>query len=152
MLNNKKKSDPFAKGGTTLLAESVEVEGNIKFSGTLEVEGRIEGNIYPADIDSAQINIRATGHVNGEMSAPKIMINGHVTGDVYASSHLELAASAKVTGNVHYSVIEMVKGAQVNGSLVYIDPNQSSRAEAKADAKNAKDVPSKTDKAKAHTA
>ncbi len=118
MLNNKKKSDPFAKGGTTLLAQSVDVEGNITFSGTLEVEGRIAGNIYPADNQNAQINIRTTGVVEGEISAPKIMINGCVTGDVHASVHLELAANAKVTGNVHYTVIEMVKGAQVNGSLV----------------------------------
>ena len=35
------------------------------------------------------------------------------------SAAVELAANAVVTGTVHYNLIEMVMGAQVNGSLVH---------------------------------
>jgi cytoskeletal protein CcmA (bactofilin family) len=46
-----------------------------------------------------------------------IVINGLVEGDVYSSNHIELAAKARVSGNVHYHLIEMVMGSEVNGSL-----------------------------------
>lgn len=120
MLGGKNKDNQFATGGTTLLAKSVEITGDIKFGGTLEVEGSVKGNVFAAADSDAQVNVRDRGLVEGEIRAPKIMINGHVTGDVYSDKHLELAAKAVVNGNVHYKVIEMVKGAQVNGSLVHI--------------------------------
>lgn len=115
----KKKGDHFAAGGTTLLARSVLVNGEIRFGGTLEIEGKVVGNIYAEAGSDAQVNVR--GEVEGEIRAPKIMVNGQVKGDVHASAHLELASRAVVQGNVHYKVIEMVKGAQVNGSLVHVN-------------------------------
>jgi cytoskeletal protein CcmA (bactofilin family) len=48
-----------------------------------------------------------------------IVLNGEVLGDVHAFEHIELAAAARVTGNVYYNLIEMAMGAEVNGSLVH---------------------------------
>jgi cytoskeletal protein CcmA (bactofilin family) len=47
-----------------------------------------------------------------------VVVNGKVLGNIYSSKHLELAAKGNVTGTIHYHSIEMVKGAQVNGSMV----------------------------------
>lgn len=135
MLGGKNKESQFSAGGTTLLAKSVEITGDIKFGGTLEVEGRVKGNVFAAADSDAQVNVRDKGFVEGEIRAPKIMINGQVTGDVYSDKHLELAAKAVVNGNVHYRVIEMVKGAQVNGSLVHIPEGEVPVAAAKTAAK-----------------
>ena len=120
MFGNKNKDNVFASGGTTLLARSVEIVGDIKFGGNLEVEGVVTGNIYAQSETDARVRIMEKGQVNGEISAPKIIINGYVTGDVYSTKHIELAANAVVNGNVHYNVIEMVKGAEVNGNLVHL--------------------------------
>ena len=38
---------------------------------------------------------------------------------MYAKQHIELAANARITGNVYYRLIEMAMGAEVNGSLVH---------------------------------
>ncbi|MEY4641515.1 MAG: hypothetical protein RLZZ227_1509, partial [Pseudomonadota bacterium] len=84
---------------------------------TLEIEGRIFGNIYADDDSSASVRVRETGLVKGNIQAPMIVINGLVEGDVYSSNHIELAAKARVSGNVHYHLIEMVMGSEVNGSL-----------------------------------
>ena len=46
------------------------------------------------------------------------MIDGVVEGDVYASGKLELAAKARVLGNVHYNLVEMQLGSVVNGQMV----------------------------------
>lgn len=107
----------FASGSTTLLSKSTEVIGDMHFTGNLEVEGIVRGNVI-ANGD-ARVRVMEKGLVEGEISAPNVVINGRVIGDVYSSKHVELAANAVVEGNVHYQLIEMVKGAQVNGSLVY---------------------------------
>lgn len=102
---------------TTLISKATEITGDIHFSGTLEIEGRIFGNIYADDDSTASVRVRETGLVKGEIQSPMIVINGLVEGDVYSSNHIELAAKARVTGNVHYHLIEMVMGSEVNGSL-----------------------------------
>jgi cytoskeletal protein CcmA (bactofilin family) len=102
---------------TTLISKATEITGDIHFSGTLEIEGRIFGNIYADDDSSASVRVRETGLVKGDIQSPMIVINGLVEGDVYSSHHIELAAKARVTGNVHYHLIEMVMGSEVNGSL-----------------------------------
>ncbi len=48
-----------------------------------------------------------------------IMINGRVNGNVYSSVHIELAKKAMVSGDVNYTMMEMVMGAQVNGNLIH---------------------------------
>ncbi|WP_339339661.1 polymer-forming cytoskeletal protein [uncultured Oceanicoccus sp.] len=107
-----------SSNSTTLIAKDSEMTGDIKFSDDLEIQGLVRGNIH-ADSDKATVRIVEGGRVEGEIHVPKVIINGDVTGDVHSSDHVELAAKASVDGNVHYNLIEMVKGAQLNGNLVY---------------------------------
>lgn len=44
---------------------------------------------------------------------PNVVVNGSIIGDLHASGHVELAAQARVHGNVYYSLIEMAMGAEV---------------------------------------
>lgn len=108
-----------ANNGTTLISKSTEVTGDIKFTGSLVVEGTVTGNIVCEEGSAAKLQIFDSGFICGEIRVPTVVINGRVQGDVYASEHVELAAHAVVDGTVHYKLIEMVKGAQVNGSLVF---------------------------------
>lgn len=103
----------------TLISNNSEIKGNLHFSGGLHIDGKVSGNIL-ADADSnAVVRISESGIVEGEIKAPNIIINGRVIGNVYSSSHLELAKKAMVNGDVHYTMMEMVMGAQVNGSLIH---------------------------------
>ncbi|WP_096085346.1 bactofilin family protein [Agaribacterium haliotis] len=115
-----KKDNQFAKGGHTLLDHALVVEGNVRFAGTLDIEGTVNGDVVAEPGVDALVRIREKGCVNGEIHSPKIIVNGCVNGNIYADKHLELAAKAEVNGNVHYRMIEMVKGAQVNGALVHL--------------------------------
>lgn len=123
-----KKDKAFAKGGHTLFDKDVEIEGNVRFSGTLDIEGTVNGDVFASPGSDALIRVREDGCVNGDIRAPKIVINGKISGDVYSSGHLELAAKAEVNGNVHYQEIEMVKGAHVNGNLVFVQAEKLSSA------------------------
>jgi cytoskeletal protein CcmA (bactofilin family) len=53
------------------------------------------------------------------------MIDGRLEGDVHATERVELAAKARVQGNVHYRVVEMHAGAQLTGRLVHADAGQA---------------------------
>ncbi len=119
----------------TLISRGTEVVGDLHFSGDLQVEGRVRGNIIADNGGNAKVTVADKGAVEGEIHVPSVVINGKIVGDIYSSKHVELAAKAEVMGNVHYQFVEMVKGAQVNGSLVYGDkmPAQSSVGELKAD-------------------
>lgn len=110
---------------TTLISKDAEITGDIKFSGDLEIQGQVTGNIVAKSGAGAMVRIVDGGRVEGSIHVPKVIINGALVGDVHASEHIELAAKANVQGNVHYSLIEMVKGAQVNGSLLYAERSPS---------------------------
>jgi cytoskeletal protein CcmA (bactofilin family) len=104
---------------TTLISKDSEIDGNITFSGDLEIQGLVRGNIAASPDSKATVRVVEGGRVEGEVHAPIVIINGRIVGDVHCSEHVELAAKAEVEGNVHYNLIEMVKGSQVNGSLMY---------------------------------
>jgi len=104
---------------TTLIASGARIEGTIRFKGTLEIEGEVVGDILAEGDGRAMIRILESGRVIGEVRAPMIVVNGAVTGNIHSTDHIELAANAAVNGDVHYNLIEMVKGSHVNGSLVF---------------------------------
>lgn len=104
----------------TLVGRHTVVEGNLRFSGGLHVEGVVRGNVYADDAQRLSILIlNESGRIEGEVNVPRVVINGCVEGDVHASDRVELAAKAKITGSVYYNLIEMAMGAEVNGNLVH---------------------------------
>ena len=123
--NGNKENKPVKSSSTTLIARDTEIFGDIKFSGNLEIEGHIVGNIIANPGAEASVRVLENGWVEGDVSVPKVIINGDIKGTVH-STMLELAGKAKVEGNVHYETIEMVKGAQVNGNLVYSEGGSAS--------------------------
>lgn len=102
----------------TLVGHNTKIVGDIHFEGGLHVDGLIEGNVNARDAGS-RLSISERGQVQGEVRVPEVMLNGMVKGDVYASERVELAAKAKVEGNVYYNLIRMEAGATVNGKLVH---------------------------------
>lgn len=102
----------------TLISKGTRVVGELHFTGELNVQGKVVGNII-AEGD-AELEISQTGDVEGQIQAPKVIVRGLVNGDIRCSKHVELAATAVVNGNVYYHLLEMVKGAQINGGLIYV--------------------------------
>jgi cytoskeletal protein CcmA (bactofilin family) len=102
-----------------LIGASTSIEGDIAFSGGLRVDGRVHGNISVADGESGTLVVSEHAQVEGEIRVSHVVINGGVTGPVYASEYVELQPKANVTGDVHYKTIEIHLGAVVQGRLAY---------------------------------
>ena len=105
--------------GVTLIAAHTEVNGDVRFTDQLFVNGVINGNVYASPDVKATVIVSEGGTVNGQIHVPHVVINGHIEGDVFASTKVELAAKAQVKGNVYYKLIEMQLGAMVDGQLVH---------------------------------
>ncbi len=118
-MRKKTKSVSYSAGNTTLIAGGTHVVGDIHFSGNLEVEGQVTGNIMAEEDSGARVRILPEGRVVGDVRVPVIVINGHIEGDIYSSSQVELADKAVVEGNLHYVLIEIEKCAQMNGNFVH---------------------------------
>lgn len=116
----------------TLIGQSTEVRGDIIFTGGLHVDGTLKGNVI-ADQDSGSVlSLSEKGRIEGEVRVPNVVLNGSVVGDVYATTHIELAPHARVNGNVYYNIIEMARGSEVNGNLVHRGEHASAPAQTRA--------------------
>jgi cytoskeletal protein CcmA (bactofilin family) len=102
----------------TLIAHDVVISGSLEFSGGIQIDGCVKGIIRGVG-EGSVIRISGKGRVEGDIHAPLIVINGVVHGSVYSSSHLELGVKSHITGDVHYELVEMFMGAEVNGQLVH---------------------------------
>jgi cytoskeletal protein CcmA (bactofilin family) len=111
----------------TLIGPQVTIHGDLVFSGGLYVEGRIHGKIIAEDGAKAILTLAEQGRIEGEVQAPIVVINGELHGDVHASERVELAARARVLGNVHYKVVEMRAGATLTGRLIHVDAEVASQ-------------------------
>jgi len=113
---NRKRNETRANDHTSLVAHGTTIRGDLRFRGALHLEGRVEGSIV-GDGDDAMFTLSEHGEVEGEVRVPHALINGHVVGDVVVSVKLELSAQARIDGNLHYHMLEMAAGAQVNGHI-----------------------------------
>jgi len=117
----------------TLIGKGTTIDGDIRFSGGLHVEGVIKGNLA-ADGDDATLILSEHGHIQGEVRVPSMVLNGMIDGDVFASGKVELFEKARICGDVYYNLLEMAVGAEVNGKLVRQKPESASFAAPKASA------------------
>ena len=119
MLNRKRNNEQATRNAeTSLIAHGTIIRGDVRFTGTLHLDGRIEGAVLGEGSD-AVFTLSEHGQVQGEVRVPHAMINGQVNGDIYASERLELATQARVVGDVRYNSLEMAAGAQVNGRIAH---------------------------------
>jgi len=103
-----------------LIGSQVVIRGDVEFSGGLYVEGRIHGRVIAQEgASAANLTVSENGIIEGEVRAQSVVISGRMDGDVHASERVELTPSARVNGNVHYQVVEMSAGAQLNGRLIH---------------------------------
>ena len=105
----------------TLIGHSIEIHGDIIFSGGLHIDGKIVGNVVAEEGSDSMVVLSEHGHIEGEVRVPFVVLNGEVIGDVYAAERVELSSKAQVNGNVYYNLLEMAMGAEVNGSLVHCE-------------------------------
>ena len=110
---NKKKQPPIK----SLIAEGSQIDGNIRFTDGLRVDGIVVGNILAGEDVASILVISEIASITGEITADHIIINGTVKGPIHARKMLELQPKARIEGDVEYAALEMHQGALITGQL-----------------------------------
>jgi cytoskeletal protein CcmA (bactofilin family) len=104
----------------SLIGAGTRIEGNVSFTGGLRVDGEIKGNVIADSSKPSTLVLSEQARVDGEIKVTHLVVNGIIVGPVNASEYLELQSKAKVTGDVHYKVLEIQLGAIVEGKLIHL--------------------------------
>ena len=113
------KHRPKTQRIDTLIGAGTRIIGDVQFTGGFHVDGHIKGNVDAPQESGSTLSVSDAGVVEGSVAVPNVILNGAVTGDILAQERVELGATARVSGNVYYGLIEMEMGAEINGKLVH---------------------------------
>ncbi|MBL8448421.1 MAG: polymer-forming cytoskeletal protein [Dechloromonas sp.] len=104
----------------SLIGAGTRVEGDIKFSGGLRIDGEVKGSVVAGEGASAStLVLSEQARIEGAVDVAHLVINGTVVGPVTVTESLEMQPRARIVGDVEYSLIEMHQGAIIEGKLVH---------------------------------
>jgi cytoskeletal protein CcmA (bactofilin family) len=103
----------------SLIGVGTKIEGAISFAGGLRVDGEIIGNVTAVADQPSTLVLSEEARIEGEIRVSHLVVNGEISGQVYAGEFLELQSRSRVKGDVHYNTLEMHLGAIVEGRLVH---------------------------------
>ena len=105
----KEKINP---SGRSFVGETMQLEGDLRTSGSIDVAGLINGNIFVNEL-----SITETGSVRGSLEATSIEINGHVEGKVTADTVI-IGKSAVIKGDIYFKdTLKTEEGADIDGYI-----------------------------------
>jgi len=98
--------------GRSFVGETLQLEGDLRSAGSLDVAGLIKGNVFVTDIVVAE-----TGSVRGAIEATNIEINGHVEGKISADIII-IGRSAIIKGDIFFkNTLKTEEGADIDGYI-----------------------------------
>ncbi len=103
----------------SLIGATTRIEGNVFFSGGLRVDGAVRGNVAALPDQPGTLVLSEHARIDGEVQAAHVVVNGTINGPVDSRETLELQASSRVKGDIHYKSIEIQQGAVIEGRLVH---------------------------------
>src|SRR6266699_4794876 len=74
-----------------VLNSDVEIKGNLKFSGELTLEGKLEGEVSTDGV----LHLGETGSINGNLNVNSIVVRGKINGNVNAKDKVEIKSKAE---------------------------------------------------------
>jgi len=95
----------------SLISSDLTVEGDIKSSGDLSVDGRLIGNLK-----CKSVTINSDGSVEGNVEASQLINLGDITGDIYAKD-VELKDGSKTQSNLKSGNLQVSAGAVLKGKV-----------------------------------
>ena len=102
--------------GRSFVGETLQLEGDLRTSGSLDIAGLINGNVYVSDV-----TVTDTGSVRGSIEASKIEINGHIQGKITADT-IVIGKNAVIKGDVYFKdTLKTEEGADIDGYIKRIN-------------------------------
>ena len=110
--------------GRSLVGETLQLEGDLRSSGAVDVAGLINGNVFVSDMV-----VRDTGSVRGALEAASIEINGHVEGKITADTII-VGKTAVIKGDIFFkNTLKTEEGADIDGYIKRINKGKANTEE-----------------------
>ena len=110
--------------GRSCIGETLQLEGDLRSSGNIDVAGLINGNVFVQEM-----TVQETGSVRGTLEAVAIEINGHVEGKVTADSVI-VGRNAVIKGDIFFKkTLKTEEGADIDGYIKRINNGKAKTEE-----------------------
>jgi len=110
--------------GRSYVGETLQLEGDLRTSGNLDIAGLINGNVYVSEV-----TVTETGSVRGSVEATKIEINGHIQGKIIADA-IVIGRNAVIKGDVYFkNTLKTEEGADIDGYIKRINNGKENTEE-----------------------
>jgi len=125
MFGSKKSKSIDINKLSSLVADNVEINGDLAFCDGLRVDGKICGNLSNKDDKKGLLVLSDRGRIEGNVHVHDAVVNGVIVGDLTVEHFLELQPKARVTGDIKYRRLQMDCGASVSGTLTCVNETES---------------------------
>ena len=110
--------------GRSYVGETLQLEGDLRTAGSLDVAGLINGNVFVSEM-----TITETGSVIGSLEATAVEINGHVAGKVTADT-VVVGKNAVIKGDIFFrNTLKTEEGADIDGYIKRINKGKAETEE-----------------------
>ena len=110
--------------GRSHIGETMQLEGDLRTSGSIDIAGLINGNIFVSEL-----SITETGSVRGSVEATTIEINGHLEGKITADTVI-LGKTAVIKGDIFFkNSLKTEEGADIDGYIKRANVGKSNTEE-----------------------
>ena len=103
---------------SAFVGKGVEFKGTISYSGTVRIDGYLDGEINTDGI----LLIGEDAVLQAKITAGTVVCKGKITGDIVVKEQVKLRAPAVVNGSVKTPLLSMEDGVLFNGSLEMAQP------------------------------
>ena len=110
--------------GRSYIGETMQLEGDLRTSGSIDVAGLINGNIFVSEMA-----ITEAGSVRGSIEAATIEVNGHVEGKISADVVI-VGKNAVIKGDIFFkNTLKTEEGADFDGYIKRVSKGKSDTEE-----------------------
>ena len=110
--------------GRSLVGETLQIEGDLRSAGSVDVSGLINGNVFVSEMI-----ITETGSLRGSLEATSVEINGHVEGRI-TSDVVIVGKNAVIKGDIFFrKTLKTEEGADIDGYIKRVNNGKESTEE-----------------------
>jgi len=102
-----------------VLNSDVEIKGNLKFTGELLFEGKLEGEVNADGV----LQLGENGVINGNVIAQTVIVRGKINGNVHAKDKIEIKSKAELFGDIRAAKLAIEEGVTFVGRTE-VNPNK----------------------------
>ena len=111
--NNTEASSPLAVGA------KISIRGTIISRGDVYLNGEVEGKVEAVN---STVTVGPNAKVVANLEAKKVVIVGHVDGNIKATEVVELQKTGQITGDLTTARISIEDGAYFKGNINIVRP------------------------------